>query len=191
MAIAQHSSATAEHPTPVDIVERARRLLGGFDLDPASTLLFNGTVRAGRIYTAADDGLSKPWFGRVFLNPPGGKLRKIGGKWRRVKGGVAKSGPMVWWDTLASAWQHGEVASAFFVGFTLEILRTSQAAALPVQAFARCYPRERLAFGGDDPTHANVLVYLQPRGMAPEVARAWMTEHFGEVGFCEGPGVSA
>jgi hypothetical protein len=44
----------------------------------------------------------------------------------------------------------------------LEILRTSQEAALPVQAFARCYPRERLRFGGNSPTHGNVIAYLGP-----------------------------
>jgi hypothetical protein len=30
-------------------------------------------VRAGRYFTAADDSLTEPWSGRVFLNPPYGK----------------------------------------------------------------------------------------------------------------------
>lgn len=43
--------------------------LGHFDLDPcaAPTPLWK---IADVNYTALDDGLSKPWFGRVWLNPP-------------------------------------------------------------------------------------------------------------------------
>jgi hypothetical protein len=56
--------------TPADWVERARQALGGIDLDPASHAVAQRTVRAGHFFTIADDGLSRPWFGRVWLNPP-------------------------------------------------------------------------------------------------------------------------
>lgn len=48
------------------------RALGDFDLDPcaASNRLWN---IAKHHYTAEDDGLSRPWIGRVYLNPPYGK----------------------------------------------------------------------------------------------------------------------
>lgn len=91
----------------------------------------------------------------------------------------------VWWDKLAREWDAGHVSAAFFVGFTLEILRTSQSCHLPVQAFPRCYPKERMAFGGDDPTHANVLAYLPPKGTLPVLALADLTQHFGHLGLCE------
>lgn len=42
-----------------------------FDLDPCSPGLGHW-VPADRIYTKADDGLSKPWAGLVFMNPPFG-----------------------------------------------------------------------------------------------------------------------
>lgn len=46
--------------------------LGGFDLDPCAA-----TDRpwdtAKNHYTAEDDGLSRPWVGRVWLNPPYGR----------------------------------------------------------------------------------------------------------------------
>lgn len=180
-AIAQHQSATNEHPTRIDIVERARALLGGIDLDPASTPAFNGRIQAGRIFTAEDDGLDRQWEGRVFVNPPGGKVKLVGGHWVPVAAGPGSSSMQVWWDKLAQEFSAGRVTEAFFVGFTLEILRTSQACRLPVQAFARCYPRERLAFAGDDPTHANVLVFVS-RDVA---AAARLEAHFGTVGFCE------
>jgi hypothetical protein len=44
------------------------RHLDGFDLDPAAGC--EPTPIAEERYTAEDDGLSSPWFGTVWLNPP-------------------------------------------------------------------------------------------------------------------------
>jgi len=43
-----------------------------FDLDPASPHDMPSQVPAWNKYTIFDDGLSKPWQGRVWLNPPYG-----------------------------------------------------------------------------------------------------------------------
>ena len=158
-------------------------------------------VGAPVYFTERENGLVQPWGGiataaahnRVFLNPPGGKLRKDAeGLWQPVKGGPGKSSAAVWWGKLVSEWRAGRVAQAVFVGFTLEVLRTSQdreVAPLPCQAFPRCYPRERLAFGGDSPTHANVIVWLPPRdlqwGASGQRRVVDMREAFGEIGLCE------
>ena len=54
-----------EYYTPKEIIEA----LGRFDLDPATPV--NPRWRTADVmYTKEDDGLSKEWFGRVFLNPP-------------------------------------------------------------------------------------------------------------------------
>lgn len=58
------------YQTPSAIVERVRNAMGGIDLDPLSSAEANKTVRARTYYTSADDGFSKEWTGRVFLNPP-------------------------------------------------------------------------------------------------------------------------
>ena len=56
--------------TPPDFLALAREVMGGIDLDPASCEAAQANVKAKRFYTAEDNGLSRPWKGRVWLNPP-------------------------------------------------------------------------------------------------------------------------
>jgi phage N-6-adenine-methyltransferase len=54
--------------TPLYIVELILKVLGVIDLDPCAD---DGKhIPATYHYTAADDGLTKEWHGRVFMNPP-------------------------------------------------------------------------------------------------------------------------
>jgi len=59
-----------ERYTPGFYIEKAREVLGAIDLDPASSEYAQRTVRAGTYFTVDDDGLSRDWCGRVWLNPP-------------------------------------------------------------------------------------------------------------------------
>ncbi len=57
--------------TPPKILEK----LGPFDLDPSAAPLPRPWDTAKTMWTeASDDGLAKEWFGRVWLNPPYGRL---------------------------------------------------------------------------------------------------------------------
>jgi ParB family chromosome partitioning protein len=56
--------------TPPQYLEAARHVLGGIDVDPATSALAQETVRAAAFFTTADNGLLHEWNGSVWMNPP-------------------------------------------------------------------------------------------------------------------------
>jgi hypothetical protein len=76
MSLGSHQQTVGRsqsHITPKGIID----LLGGaasFDLDPAASTPQPWPC-ARKSYTEADDGLSKKWFGRIWLNPPFDRYR--------------------------------------------------------------------------------------------------------------------
>jgi phage N-6-adenine-methyltransferase len=71
------SSKTCEWATPPELFADLAAELGPFDLDPCAT---PDNAKCARYFTRTDDGLSREWTGRVFVNPPYG--REIG-RWVR------------------------------------------------------------------------------------------------------------
>lgn len=63
------SAKSDEHYTPQNIISAAREVMGAIDLDPMSCFAANETVGATKFYNKEADGLTKPWTGRVWLNP--------------------------------------------------------------------------------------------------------------------------
>lgn len=127
-----------------------------FDLDPAAPPGGVPWVPAERSYSIEDDGLSQPWSGRVWLNPPYGP--NLG----------------AWLDRLAD---HGD-------GLALVFARTDtrwyQGAAR--RATAACFVAGRLAFlrpdgrPGRSPTAPSVLLaYGLPCAMALAESRLGVT----------------
>jgi hypothetical protein len=149
----RHSSKSDAWRTPPDIVERARIVLGGIDLDPATTIAANAQVNARCIFAPPLDGLAVQWFGSVFLNPPGG-----------VRDGKSQCG--LWWAKLIEEIESERVKDAIFVAFSIEALQFTQRCERSILDFPFCVPRQRLAFLNGDglpakqPAHANAIVYV-------------------------------
>ena len=189
--LAKHSSVSVEHYTPHKIVESARALMGGIDLDPASCAQANAEiVKALRFHTREDSGLDHSWTGRVWCNPPGGKLGNAS---------MAK----LFWAKLVEEWSSGRVEQACFLAFNLEMLQTTQlGCGRSILSFPFCVPNRRIAFLyvdptelglfgspgtlkiGGGPTHANVISYLPPNGAAAATAVRRFVDVFAWLGEC-------
>jgi phage N-6-adenine-methyltransferase len=63
-------SGDNEWYTPSKYIEMARDVLGTIDVDPASNVTAQATVRSDRYYTVDNSGLDKEWCGQVWMNPP-------------------------------------------------------------------------------------------------------------------------
>lgn len=154
------SSASDEWYTPPEYITLAREVMGGIDLDPASSETAQAWIQAETCYTIKDNGLEKPWRGRLWLNPPYG------------------AGVQRWTQKAVEEHDSGTVTAAI-------ILVRPAAGAAWYQAlssrFALCTTHKRIRFIDKDgtqqksPVHGNCFFYL---GANIERFR----EVFGEIG---------
>lgn len=157
-SVVQHSSATPEWGTPIEIIEAARNVLGRIDLDPASSEAWNARVGAARWI-----GKDTPWDEQdwasslepvsVFLNPPGGKVGNA-------------SQTVLFWQRLMRERTLRRVSHAIFLAFSMEALSTTQRRGhLSMLDFPICVPSKRLRFVAQgeaktSPSHANAIAYV-------------------------------
>jgi len=160
------SSKSVEHYTPSCYVEAARAVLGRIDLDPASCREANRVVKATRIHTIKDDGLSRRWSGNVYLNPPGGRdkhHRSVAAKW------VAR---------LLEEYEDGDVEAAVLEVFNA---RPCEKWFTPLWQYPICFTDHRVDHWGPgstgNPVHGAAFVYFG-------IGVAAFVEHFGQFGRC-------
>jgi DNA N-6-adenine-methyltransferase (Dam) len=120
-----NNSGDDEWYTPSAYVVAARQVMGGIDLDPASCPEANATVQADAYFTKVDDGLARPWKGRVWLNPPYGLIERF-------------------CTQLGQEYQRGAVTEA--CALTNNASETSWFQGLMAVASAACFPRGRVRF---------------------------------------------
>lgn len=134
------TSDSEEWYTPQHIIDSVIELFGEIDLDPCSNSKVNPNVKAREYYTQNDNGLEKPWHGKVYMNPPYGRVISD------------------WVEKVCSEYECGNLTDAIL----LLPARTDTAWMAKVREFPRCYVRGRLKFSGSENSapFPNVVVYM-------------------------------
>ncbi len=162
------NSGNNEWYTPTEYIEAARRVMGGIDLDPASSDIANKTVRADVYLTAEDDGLRYSWSGRVWMNPPysGELIGKFSAKLaEHYKAGDISEAIVLVNNATETAWYQGMVKEAAAVCFLKGRIKYNNSQGVPenspLQGQTFLYFGERpLAFASQF-SHFGVVLYAR------------------------------
>ena len=136
--------------TPREYLDAAIEVMGEIELDPASSDTAQEHVNAVCYFTLQDDGLTRDWSGRVFLNPPYAMPQ--------VRDFTAK---------LAAAYRRGEVPEAILLVNNATDTEWFHAALSSCSAL--CLMRGRIKFlkaqdgelvGMGSPTHGQIFLYF-------------------------------
>lgn len=156
------SSATPEWYTPQSIIDIVSGFFDEIDLDPCSNSHESPNVPAHQVFTQEDDGLTRAWWGRVYMNPPYG------------------DGIGAWVNKLCDAYDTGEIEA----GIALLPGRIDTRWFRRLRPYAVCFLWGRLQFVGADNSapFPSILVYL-----GDEIHRFQeATAEIGDVWVCVG-----
>lgn len=150
-----HSSESNEYYTPRKYIDSVRKVLGQIDLDPASCLFANETIKAANFFSIEDDALYKKWYGQVFMNPPYGFGKDSRGK--------EISNQQMWTQKLINEYEQKNVTEAIcLVNSATDTNWFDKLWRYPI-----CFLNHRIKFipGVGNvkkfgPTHGNVFVYF-------------------------------
>lgn len=143
------NSGENEWYTPEKYIEAARVVMGGIDLDPASSDEANEVVKATKFYTIKTNGLAQPWHGRVWMNPPyEGQLVKdfINALFAFVSTGIVKQATVLVNNATETAWfqQLGLMANSLcFLSGRVRYWNTEGTAFTPLQGQVVAYIGDR------------------------------------------------
>lgn len=158
------NAGESEWYTPPEYIAAATAVMGPIDLDPASVPEANEVVGAARFWTADDDGLTRPWAGTVWMNPP-----------------YAQPAVDRFCTRLAREYHDGDVTEA--CALVNNATETGWFQALLAEAATVCFPRARVKFWHPDrvsgPLQGQAVLYLGPHG--PRFAAEFL--RFGPVLF--------
>lgn len=118
----------AELITSSDLVMAANELMGGIDLDVASSKVANEYVQATEYYTPSDDGLnSQQWYGSAYLFPPAGAYfwDKKNERWKMTRASSISltSSHAVWFRRMYHAWLAREIKQGLYFSNCPDMIR--------------------------------------------------------------------
>jgi hypothetical protein len=160
-----------EYITNYDLISAAHELLGGIELDVASSKFANQYVEAENYFTPSNDGLNEQeWFGRTYLFPPAGAYfwHKKENRWKmtRASSPTLVSSHAVWFRKLYRSWWNGDIEQGLYFSNCPDMIRYEQ----KIFDFPMCILKtaptliKKTSEGvTEQRTCTSFLVYLQPR----------------------------
>lgn len=138
-------SGKYEYYTPHNIVDAAREVMGGIDLDPASSYVANKSIKAAKYFHY--HGLDQHWYGNVWMNHP-----------------FSRKENKLWIAKLVEDYSQGWIRQACCITYA----STSEQWFRPLLDFPQCYLYKRTNYVLPDGTvkkgvtKGSVVTYLGP-----------------------------